>query len=319
MSVRAALVAAGLLVLLLHPDDLIAQQSITAARQLYASAEYKDALSMLDGLIKTNPAPQDRQTIDLYRTFCLVALGGMNEATSAVDAMIARDPLYHPNLDEVPPRLRTLFREARQRVMPGFIQQRYLAAKTAFDRNDLRGATEGFTLVLIALSDPDIANAAQQPPLADIKTLASGFNELAIRSLTPPPVPQAASTPAVAGAPNLPRSAPDVVPVPAEAPASTRTSAIYTKSDAGVIEPEAIRQSLPPFAVRVTAVRSGVLEVVIDETGSVESAAMVEPLDPTYNRVILTSAKTWAYRPARLDGTPVKFRKRIQITLNPGN
>jgi hypothetical protein len=319
MSVRAALVATGLLALLLHPDELIAQQSITAARQLYASAEYKDALSMLDGLVKTNPAPQDRQTIDLYRTFCLVALGGMNEAASSVDAMIARDPLYHPNLDEVPPRLRTLFREARQRVMPGFIQQRYLAAKAAFDRNDLRGATEGFTLVLIALSDPDITSAAQQSPLADIKTLASGFNELAIRSLTPPPVPQAASTPAVAGPPGLPRSAPDVAPVPAEAPVSTPRPAVYTKGEAGLIEPETIRQSLPPFAVRVTAVRNGVLEVVIDETGSVESAAMVEPLDPAYNRIILAAAKTWAYRPARLDGTPVKFRKRVQINLNPGN
>ena len=88
---------------------------------------------------------------------------------------------------------------------------------------------------------------------------------------------------------------------------------------AGVIEPEAIRQSLPPFAVRGTAVRNGVLEVVIDETGSVESAAMVEPLDPAHNRIILEAAKAWAYRPARLDGTPVKFRKRIQINLNPGN
>jgi hypothetical protein len=200
--------------------------------------------------------------------------------------------------------------------MPGFIQQRYLAAKAAFDRNDLRGATEGFTLVLIALSDPDMTNAAQQPPLADIKTLASGFNDLAIRSLTPPPVPQVPLAAAVTDPPSAPRSAPVVVPVRAAAPTSP---AIYTKAEAGVIEPEAIRQSLPPFGGRVTVVRSGVLEVVIDETGSVESAAMVEPLEPAYNRIILAAVKTWAYRPARLDGTPVKFRKRIQINLNPGN
>jgi len=316
MSVRSV-VAAGLLVLLLHSDDLIAQQSLTAARQLYASAEYKDALSMLDGLLKTSPAPQDRQTIDLYRTFCLVALGGMSEATTAVDAMIARDPMYHPNLDEVPPRLRTLFRDARQRALPGFIQQRYLAAKAAFDRNDLRAATDGFTQVLIALSDPDIATAAKQAPLADLKTLASGFNDLAMRSLTPPPVPQVPSTAAVADAPSVPRSAPVTVPVPAAA--SARTPAIHTKGEAGVIEPETIRQALPPFAGRVTAVRSGVLEIVIDEMGSVESATMVEPVDPTYNRIILAAAKTWTYRPARRDGMPVKFRKRIQINLNPAN
>jgi len=318
MSVRAATVAAGLVVLLLHPDDLIAQQSLTTARQLYASAEYKDALSMLDGLLKTNPVPQDRQTIDLYRTFCLVALGSMNEASSAVDAMIAREPLYHPNLDEIPPRLRTLFRDARQRVLPGFIQQRYLAAKTAFDRNDLRGATEGFTLVLIALSDPDIASAAAQSPLADIKTLASGFNDLAVRTLAPPPVQQVESTPASAGPPTATRSVSHADALPAPTPTITRTPVIYTKDEADVIEPEAIRQSLPPFAGRVVAERSGVLEVVIDETGSVESATMIEAVDPAYNRVVLAAAKTWAYHPARRDGIPVKFKKRIQITLDPG-
>jgi TonB family protein len=317
MNVRALVVAAGL-GLLLQPDDLIAQPSLATARQLYASAEYTDALSMLDGLLNTNPAQQDRQTIDLYRTFCLVALGGMAEASSAVDAMIARDPLYHPNLDEVPPRLRTLFRDARQRVLPGFIQERYLAAKTAFDRNDLRGATEGFTLVLIALSDPDIAAAANQSPLADVKTLASGFNDLAIRTLTPPPVQQAESTSAREGAASVSRSTPVVAPVSAPTPPSARTPLIYTKNEAGVIEPEAIRQTLPPFAGRVLAVRNGVLEVVIDETGSVESATMIEPVDPAYNRVVLAAAREWAYRPARRDGVPVKYKKRIQITINPG-
>jgi hypothetical protein len=42
---------------------------------------------------------------------------------------------------------------------------------------------------------------------------------------------------------------------------------------------------------------------------------MVEPIDPLYNRVLLAAAKTWLYRPARLDGAPVKYRKRIQIAV----
>jgi hypothetical protein len=314
MNVRSAVVTASVLVLLLHGDDLIAQQSLTAARQLYASAEYKDALTMLDGLLKTNPATQDRQTIDLYRTFCLVALGGMNEATTAVDAMITRDPLYHPNLDDVPPRLRTLFGDARQRLLPGIIQQRYLAAKAAFDRNDLRTATEGFTQVLIALAEPDIANAARQAPLADIKTLATGFNDLAIRSLTPPPVPRVASTTVVSGPPTATPSAPVA---PAAAAPSARPPAIYTKDDTGIVEPVAIRQELPPFAGRLAVTKIGMLEIVINESGAVESATMVNSVDPDYNRVIVAAAKTWTYRPARRDDSPVKFKKRIQITVNP--
>jgi TonB family protein len=312
------IVAVGLLVLLVRPVDVMAQPSIAVARQLYASAEYKDALSMLDNLLTSNPAPQDRQTIDLYRTFCLVALGGTKEATTAIEAIITRDPLYHPNLDDVPPRLRTLFRDARQRLLPGLIQQRYLAAKAAFERNDLRTAAEGFTQVLIALSDPDIAGIAGQAPLADLKTLATGFNDLAVRTLAPPPALQAASNPIAATPPAAPRPAP-VVPAAAASPASSRAPAIYTKDEKNVVEPVAIRQSLPPFPGRVTAARSGVLEVVIDESGSVESATMVEPVDPGYNRIVVAAAKTWAYRPAQRDGMPVKFKKRIQISLNPGS
>jgi hypothetical protein len=317
MNLRLCVVAVGLFVPLVRPAELRAQESIAAARQLYASAEYKDALTMLDGLLKSNPAPQDRQAIDLYRTFCLAALGGVNEATTAVDEMIKRDPLYHPNLDEVPPRLRTLFKDARQRLLPGIIQQRYVAAKAAFERNDLRTATEGFTLVLIALSDPDIGAAAGQAPLADLKTLATGFNDLAIRNLAPPPTPQVASAPAETPAPIVP---PPAAPAAAAAAsASLRAPAIYTKDEPDIIEPTAVRQSLPPYPGRVTMAKSGVLEIVIDETGSVEFAAMVQPIDPSYNRLVIAAAKTWTYRPARRDGTPVKFRKRIQVAINPGS
>jgi hypothetical protein len=43
---------------------------------------------------------------------------------------------------------------------------------------------------------------------------------------------------------------------------------------------------------------------------------MLEAMEPLYNRVLLAAAKNWQYRPARLDGmTPVKYRKRIQVSL----
>ena len=79
-----------------------------------------------------------------------------------------------------------------------------------------------------------------------------------------------------------------------------------------------MRQALPPFPGRVGTARDGVVEVIIDETGAVESAAMILPLDPAYNRLVLAAAKTWSYRPARRGGAPVKYRKRVQISLTPG-
>jgi hypothetical protein len=276
-----------------------AQESLTNARQLYASADYRSALTMLNTLLAASPSPQERQSIELYRTLCLVAIGSTDEANKAIEAMVSRDPLYRPNMDEVPPRLRTVFSDARKRMLPALIQERYLIAKTAFDRGDMKIAADGFTQVLMALADPDIAVAAKQPPLADLRVLASGFNDLTVRALAPPPVPV---VPLVAQAP------------PPPAPVA-REPIIYTSDDMNVTAPVTVRQDLPQYPGRVMFDRAGVIEVVIDSMGAVETATMLEPMEPLYNRLLLTAAKNWTYRPARLDGNPVKYRKRIQVTL----
>ena len=277
-----------------------AQESLANARQLYASADYKSALTMLNALLAASPSPQERQSIELYRTFCLVAIGNTDEANKAIEAMVSRDPLYRPNPDDVPPRLRTVFSDARKRLLPALIQERYIIAKTAFDRADYKSAAEGFTQVLIALSDPDIAPAVKQPPLADLRVLASGFSDLTVRALTPPPVPVV--PPAVQAA-----------PPPAALP--PRAAVIYTQDDKNVLPPVPVRQDMPPFTGRSPFDRVGVIEVVIDPSGGVESASMVQPSEPLYDQRLLAAAKSWIYRPARLDGAPVKYRRRIQINL----
>lgn len=297
----------ALAMILATPTPGAAQESLANARQLYASADYKAALTMLNTLLGASPSPQERQSIELYRTFCLVAMGSTDEANKAIEAMVSRDPLYRPNMDDVPPRLRAVFSETRKRMLPSLIQERYIIAKTAFDRGDYKIAADGFTQVLVALSDPDIAPAAKQPPLADLRVLASGFSDLTVRALTPPPV-QTSPIPA----PQLP---PPSVAAAAETSAP-RAAGIYSQDDKNVLPAVMIKQDLPAFPGRVTFDRVGVLEVIIDINGSVESATMVESVEPLYNRLLLAAAKTWTYRPARLDGSPVKYRKRIQVTLS---
>ena len=278
-----------------------AQESLANARQLYASADYRSALTMLNTLLSASPSPQERLSIELYRTLCLVAIGNNDEANKSIEAMVSRDPLYRPNMDEVPPRLRTVFSDARKRLLPALIQERYVIAKAAFDRGDMKIASDGFTQVLLALADPDIAVAAKQPPLADLRVLASGFNDLTVRALTPPPVPVVPMT---------------VQAPPPQMPAAPRQPAVYSQEDKNVMPPVMVRQDIPQYPGRVTFDRSGVLEVVIDINGAVESATMLEGVEALYNRLLLTAAKGWMYQPARLDGAPVKYRKRIQITLN---
>jgi hypothetical protein len=297
---QALPVACGLALVLVLPAGLAAQESLATARQLYASAEYSTALTMLTGLLAGNPPPQERQSIELYRIFCLFAVNNVEEANTALDSMILRDPLYRPTPDEVPRRLRPAFSEARRRLLPSIIEQKYAAAKEAFDNGDYKAASTGFTQTLMALSDPDIANEAQRRPLSDLRTLATGFNELTVRALTPPPAPVAAPVPA------LPTQ-----PEPAGPPR------IYDNHDADVTAPVIVRQVIPPFPGQVFAPRYGRLDVVIDENGAVESAAMVQAIDPRYNVMVMTAAKSWQYQPAKRGGTPVKYRKTIHITLSP--
>jgi hypothetical protein len=299
MRYARPVVAIWTLAIILAASPSAAQESLADARQLYASADYRSALTMLNTLLATSPSPQERQSIELYRTLCLVAIGNTDEANKAIEAMVSRDPLYRPNMEEVPPRLRTVFSDARKRLLPALIQERYVIAKAAFDRGEMKLAADGFTQVLMSLADPDIATVAKQAPLADLRVLASGFNDLTVRALTPPPVP--------------------VVPLTVQAPPPpvtvAREPAIYTQDDKNVVPPETIQQAMPSYPGRVTFDRAGVLEVIIDANGAVESATMLEGGEALYNRLLLTAAKSWTYRPARRDGTPVKYRKRIQVTL----
>ena len=301
-----ALVCCALAILLIVSSHLAAQESLAAARELYAAAEYEKALTMLDTLLAAKPSRQERQAIDLYRILCLFALNNVDEANRALEAMILRDPLFRPSMDDVPRRLRGTFTDTRKRLLPTIIREKYIVAKNAFDRGEYKDASTGFTQVLAALADPDVANEVEKGSLADLRVLATGFSELADKAMSPAPAP----APEAVAAPPTPTAA----AIPSAAPRQPR---IYQVGDAGVTLPVVIRQEMPAYSVKVAAQRSGQVDVVIDETGAVESATIVTSVDPRYNALVLAASKSWRYRPATVDGVPVKFRKRIQITVAP--
>ena len=68
--------------------------SLATARDLYVSASYGDALAMLGSLSGGSRSVEEQQSIDLYRTFCLVALGRAADADKVIEAMLMRQPLY---------------------------------------------------------------------------------------------------------------------------------------------------------------------------------------------------------------------------------
>jgi TonB family protein len=156
--------------------------------------------------------------------------------------------------------------------------------------------------VLDAMADPDVVAAVSQPPLSDLRTLAVGFKDLATTAATPPP---------------LPTAPPVAVAVQATVPSPPPPPKVYSNADADIVPPVALRQELPPYPGQVPIARQGMIEVLIDETGAVESAMMRLSVSNSYDNLALAAAKTWRYRPATLNGAPVKYRKAVQVTIKP--
>jgi TonB family protein len=278
-----------------------AQESISSARDLYAHAAYEDALVLLDRLRSTDRPVSETRLVEQYRAFCLLALGRASDAERAIEAVVQTDPSFRPASSEASPRLLAAFTEVRKRVLPTIVQTRYAAAKSAFDRKDWSEAEVGFQQVIQVLNDPDLAGAAAQPPLSDLRTLAGGFRDLAKSAAAPPPPPPPVEPPA---------------PPPPPAPVVPSPPRVYVAADAGVMPPVPIHQMLPPFpASNAFMPSSGLIEVVIDEQGAVESAVMKSSLGSVYDRQVIAAAKAWQFKPATLNGKPVKFRKAIQISV----
>jgi TonB family protein len=312
-SVRCGTMA--LLFVMILTGTAPAQQEevrLAAARSLYVSARYEDALQVLDAL--RADAHPDRKLVEMYRSLCLLALGRSEDAERAIAAVVTADPTYEPDDAEASPRVRAAFAEVRRQLLPGLAMARYAAAKAAYDRHDWREAESLFGLVLALIDDP-----ATGGRLGDLRLLAAGFHELSTqagRAAVPempsddePPATPAIAAPAVAArAPDAPH---DGDPVEAE------HDRIYSLADSDVLPPVTIRQDLPRLPGSLRDVRArGQLEIVIDELGRVVSMAIRESIHSTYDRQVLAAARDWKYEPASVAGRPVRFRKLIQINVS---
>jgi TonB family protein len=271
-----------------------------AARDLYASARYDEALAVLNDLHAPDAATPDRKSVEQYRSLCLLALGRGSEAESAIAAVITADPTYLPKDDEASPRVRTAFSDVRKRLLPQIATERYADAKALFDKKMFAAAAQQFKNVIKLIDDPDMGGRE-----ADVRTLASGFLDLAMAALAPPPEPPKPA--AVAPAPVAPPPAPKADPL-----------RIYSIGDKDVTPPVIVRQDMPPLTqiVKLQANERGVVEVVIDQAGRVEAVTVRQSVHPRYDVQLLAAAQNWRYTPASWNGQPVKYRKMIQINVS---
>jgi hypothetical protein len=302
------LFCAAALVAVCVPADAADPEMLASAKSLYESASYEAALSEFSAIQTIELA----DTVDTYKALCLLGLGRVRDAEQALELVVTRQPLLVLNDAEYSPRVVALFREVRKKALPAAAQQLYMAARTEYENKKYDAAAAGFkqALQVIAEIGPD----SQTTTLADLKELASGFATLAdakITAQTAPPPRVAAPAPAAAPA-----------PPPAAAAAAMMGPAFYTLADIDVTPPVAVAQQIPPWTFTTgyapNRAFSGVLEVLIDENGKVETATLAEPVWPPYDLVLLSAAKRWQYQPAVRQGKSVKFKRTLVINIDPG-
>ena len=97
-------------------DGSTPQGPLNTAKDLYASARYDEALSVLNGLRIGESA--DRKSVEQYRSLCLLALGRASEAETAIAAVVTADPTYRPGESDASPRVRATFTDVRKRLLP---------------------------------------------------------------------------------------------------------------------------------------------------------------------------------------------------------
>jgi hypothetical protein len=91
---------------------------------------------------------------------------------------------------------------------------------------------------------------------------------------------------------------------------------VYSVADVGVVPPRPLSRQFPastPYGVPPH--RVGTLEMIIGTDGLVEFVKLHTPLNRYHERMIVSAAKAWTYRPATRAGKRVKYRLTVQINL----
>ena len=321
-TTQRLVVSAGVvLTFFLAPTPAGAQDTLARAKDFYAAAAYEEALVVLQRLNAANPST-DKNEVASYQLFCLVALGRSDEARKTIESIVRTDPLYKLSDAQASPRVRAFFEDVRKPLLPEIVKLTYSRAKDSYDRKELETAAKEFDR---AISLIDEVGPANDRALSDLRTLATGFRDLAKaapKPAEPPPAPPAAgsgangSSSTAAGKPaSTPAGKPATPSATAAAPDGEPT---FGPRDSDVSRPIAVKRTMPEW--RPTSVESmlefrGSIELLISADGKVLSAAITDSVHPQYDQQLKQAALAWTFKPATKGGKPVRYRYAMDIQL----
>jgi TonB family protein len=287
--------------------SLVAAQDdpLRTARDLYASAAYVEALAELARVESAASTPATsstttRRDTDVYRTFCLVALGRATEAQAVAESLVGRDPTL--SIDQFPdasPRIAEMFASVRRRVLPQLVRDEYRVARALAAEKSPEA--ESRLRHVRQLLDAAEQIGASDETLADVRLVVDGFLELARAA---EPRNTAARATAAADAPE-----------PPSPPAASSATDIRVVAPTAVFQPQ---PNIPPVLLNLVRQlhRSSKIDVLINELGTVDEVTVTQPVSPAYDKLIVAAARTWRYKPALKDGVPIKFVRTVVINVD---
>jgi TonB family protein len=268
---------------------------LAAARTLYASAAYEKAL---ERLARAGQGAGLIDEVDTYRALCLLALDRTSESEHVLEGILARNPRFVLAEDTVSPRLVDVFRAVRARVLPEAARNLFAAARASFDDKKYDAAVAQLRELQLLISPANVPDSAVG--LADLRVLSEGFLKLA-ESLQGPVAPAAATAPPAA---------------PATRAAAAET--VYSVLDRDVIAPVEITRPVPGMKTpngAQPALYQGLVEVVINAEGRVESAVVRKSINAGYDADLVAATALWRFQPATRNGVAVKYRRAYEVIL----
>ena len=168
-----------------------APDRLAAVKALYAAADYEAALIVLS----TDGTGLSTAAGDQYRALCLLALGRLDEVERLLESLIVRDPSFRMSVEQVTPRMISLFQETRRRVLPGVLDDTLKAAKASFESGRYAEASTQFKAMLTLLEDEDLTSGENGIATHDLQRVAEGFLKLATTALADASKTTASDTP----------------------------------------------------------------------------------------------------------------------------
>jgi len=91
---------------------------------------------------------------------------------------------------------------------------------------------------------------------------------------------------------------------------------VYTDADPDVVPPRQLTRQMPNTSpIGVPPHRVGWLDMIIGRDGTVEHVKLNTPLNRHHERMIVSPAKAWRFRPATRNGRPVRYRITLKVNL----